>query len=157
MHSAVIRSNRVCLLKHLDGQVLVFQTPNLKVLGLNPARGGIQLMTMVLYCTEPFVIILPLSRYDLMFKGHKIPNRLLLLQDNAAVPLFSQAFLNITLTDANDNSPAYLLPGCLSDNRGYCVAPVYTSSVISGSLVSICSVFVLVTPDKELFFSVRKF
>ena len=32
---------------------------------LNPAEGGIQLMTKMLNCTEPFIIILPLSRYKL--------------------------------------------------------------------------------------------
>ena len=58
------------------------------------------------------------------------------MQDNGAVPQSSQAFLNISLTDENDNAAAFLYVGCQTDNRGFCVNPKYTSSIISGSIVS---------------------
>ena len=43
---------------------LAFVVSDYEVLGLSPARGGIQLMTIALHCTEPFIIILLSSQYD---------------------------------------------------------------------------------------------
>ena len=44
---------------------LAFPTLDHKARSSNPAGCGIQLMTMVLHCTEPFMIPLPLSQYNL--------------------------------------------------------------------------------------------
>ena len=43
----------------------MLQTSDQKVLDLNPIGGRIQLMTMALDCTEPFIIILSPSQYYL--------------------------------------------------------------------------------------------
>ena len=45
---------------------LALPTPDHKVLGLNPTGGWIQLTTMALHCTEPFIITLSLAQYDLI-------------------------------------------------------------------------------------------
>ena len=46
---------------------LAHQTLYYEVAGLNPAGGRmrIQLMTLMLHCIEPVIIILPSSQYDL--------------------------------------------------------------------------------------------
>ena len=49
---------------HLMVSISDFGSQCSAVLCLNPAGGGIQLITTVLHFTEPFIIIHPSSQYD---------------------------------------------------------------------------------------------
>ena len=88
--------------------------------------------------TWKFIFFLLLEKLQKMCSRHVL-RMSTMLQDNGAVPQSSQAFLNITVRDENDNSAAFLFIGCQTDNRGFCVNPLYSASIISSSLVGYSS------------------
>ena len=49
---------------HLVAEWLVLPISDQKIPSLNPARGGIKLMTVWYFIAQPVIIILPLSQYD---------------------------------------------------------------------------------------------
>ena len=55
-------------------------------------------------------------------------------QDNGASPRATTAFLNISVTDENDNSAAFVSTNCQTDSRGFCVGARYAASAVSGSV-----------------------
>ena len=79
--------------------LLALPTLDHDVLGLNPVGGRILLLSVALHCTEPFVISIPLSLYDLNNVERGVKHQMVIFQNCFAqeVTVNQKLCKNITL------------------------------------------------------------